>query len=133
MNKLEKHFIEKVNNPNIDFTGWVVCGKTKYSVMEEVYKTKSDYWLSEFMIAISGNFILVSPDCPEVYLVDTDKTILNMMDEITKDNVLKVLFDENGNLTDLCHNFNTIIPPINYSYATNTISTTGIFGSTGSI
>lgn len=150
MNSLDKHFVEKVENPDFDFTGWRVCGKLDNPfAAETVYRTKSEYWLSEFMIAITGGLILVDPDCPEVYLVDTDKTLINMMRDIAKDDNFEIfkrslvwdpvlegdltVKDPSQAITWMYSPTTNTITTANYGYVTTSLSTTSLLGSTGPI
>ena len=84
---LEKYFLERVNNEeDEDLTGFKVLGIVEkpglmyLNLKSVILKTKDEAWISEFTICLTpiqtGKvMILVSPDCPEYYFVESEEII----------------------------------------------------------
>ena len=91
MNKniLDKYFLEETSVPE-NFIGWRVLGEIKNYYLGlfrhvEIFKTNPENWVVEFRVAIKSGLILVDPDCPEIYFIDSDKTIFNIASEICEE------------------------------------------------
>lgn len=122
-----------------DFLGWIVIGTIKRTPGDlldlresrVIISTDPDSWLSEFKITWIPTadsfdvFVMVSPECPELFIVDSENTLLKIVrnlcfvEENIKEkedmltNLIKISAENNSNTLRILNRSNISSAPFN--------------------